>query len=138
MARYNLIQIGSIYFTSDGTASGIPCKVNVDGISEAVLTKSGQTIISANGVPWTQVIDVSRKGLVFSFNLDFIDKDVHDDVVTMFQDMVDNLDTEVMNITGDTGNFTFNVKPFLPNAINVSGGFSGNILKGVIYTVITT
>jgi hypothetical protein len=137
MARFNLIEIDGIYLTSNGLISGKPCKIQVKGLNRFATTKTGQIQNSANGTPYAQLIDFSHKGLELELLADFMAKSVFDSIVESFEDSKNDATTFPLIINGDTGNYSLTAMPKIPDDIDWAG-FSGGIIKGATFRVITT
>lgn len=136
MARFHLIQIGSIFLTDDGSEDGKPCKTHVTGIGIISLDKVGTTRPQASGRPRTQL--AQPKNIPISISVDYIHKDVHSDILEQLQDSLNDDTDFVLNISGDTGTFELTAIPDFPNHTNLTGDFSTNILKSVTYNFRTT
>jgi len=62
VSRYYTGQIGSVYLTSDGTPTGVPCKVEVVG-DDQFADDLGETLtLAADATPHSQSIVLNKKG----------------------------------------------------------------------------
>ncbi len=136
MARYNRIQLGATYLTSNGLVGGIPCKVNVEGLGQLLFDKTGQIIQSANGTPYSQTIDVDKHGLVLTLTLDYVAQAVFNTLVAAINTAINAGNSIVLDILGDTGNYVLNVIPLIPDPVTHEG-FSGAIIKQMVIKVMT-
>lgn len=137
MARYNLIKIGTIYLTNDGTQTGKECKTSVTGLNLLKTTKIGNIQYAADGTPHANLIEVGQKGVPIEITVDWLAKTVFDNINTTINDALNNMTTINVIITGDTGTFNVNVIPGLAEPIDWAG-FSSGIIKGAKYKFVTT
>lgn len=135
MARYNAIQIGSIYLTNTGLVGGTPCKTSVSGL-EALKPQYNKNIIKAiDGTPYSQLA-VGQKGFDLEISISWLAKSVFDDINDLLDDADDTQTPVAVVIDGDFGTFNVNV---VPNVSYVSyGKFSNDVLQDVKYRVVTT
>lgn len=138
MARFNTVQLNSIYFTDDGTGSGTPCKLAIKGLDALKTAKTGQTVQSADGAPFLQIVENSNKGLVVSITPVILMKDVFDSLTAEIAGAIENETTIDLEISGDTGDFSLTVLPLLPNPIQFSGDFLNARIKSPTFNFITT
>lgn len=135
--RFNLVRIGSIWFTNDGTETGTRCKVLVNGVDVAALDYAGTTIVASTGKAYTQLVDFAEKqGTVFSFQFADILITRHEAILDMMNDLLGNETNAVLEISGSFKNISTNVKPMLPGAVTSNGEFRGDYIKQVTYTFI--
>lgn len=134
MARYNAIQIGSVYLTNTGLVGGTPCKTSVIGL-DGLKPQFNKNIIKAiDGTPYSQLTD-GKKGLDLEITIDWLAKSVFDAINVIFDDSDDNNTQVAVVINGDFGNFSINV---ITNVNYVSyGKFSNGVLQTVKYRVVT-
>lgn len=137
MARFNQVKIGSVYLTSTGANGGTPCKVDVTGINALKTDKTGQVISSADGTPYAQLIDVNNKGIPLEVRTEWMLKAVFDSIVTIINNAKNAGTGITVEITGDTGNFTVSVIPYVPDDI-VFELFRNGYIKGAGFRFITT
>lgn len=135
MARYNAIQIGSVYLTSTGLVGGTPCKTNVSGL-DALKPQYNKNVIKAiDGTPYSQITS-GKKGIDLEIDIDWIAKSVFDAINTIMNTSDNDASNIAVVINGDTGNFSINVRP---NTDYVKfSKFSNNVLQGVKYRVVTS
>lgn len=109
MAQDNLIKLGSIWLTSDGSETGLPCVVDVGGLPDLKMKWWGNAGRNARG---NAVMNLSKvAGVDLSFAIPAISIDVLDDIVDLFDDALDNDDTFELKIEGETGNFYLIAEP---------------------------
>lgn len=137
MARYNQVQIGSVYLTSTGANGGKPCKVDVKGLGKLKTTKTGQVINSADGTPYAQLLSVGHKGLPIEVITDWMTKTVFDSVVSLIETAKNAASSITLVITGETGTFSLTTIPDVPEDIDF-GSFSTSYIKGAIFRFKTT
>jgi hypothetical protein len=137
MARYNAVQIGSVYLTSTGAAGGLPCKTTIKGLESMKTSKTGQALISADGTPYLQVIDVDNRGIPVEITTDWMSKTVFDSVVALIESAINSASSIALVINGDTGNFSFNAVPAVPEQIFFQD-FRNNYIRGAGFKFIRT
>lgn len=137
MARYNHIQIGTIHLTNDGTAIGMECKTSVIGLNFLKTSKAGNIQYSADGTPYAQIIDVGNKGVALEIGADWMSKTVFDSIVALMNTALNTFATINIIITGDTGDFSVNCIPNIPDIVSWDSFISGTI-KGVKFRFVTT
>lgn len=135
MARFNLIQIGSIYITSNGLVGGSRCKTEVDGLNPLRLSRRSSIIKAIDGTPYRQLSE-SVKGIDFDITIDWMAKTVYDNIIGLFDDSNEDGTFIAVSVDGDTGTYSVNA---IPQADPVSSdGFSGGIIKKVKFKMVTT
>lgn len=138
MARFNKVKIGSdTWLTSNGASDGAPCKVTVTGINFLKNTKTGSIKSSADGTPYVQLLDNGHKGVSIEIKVDFLIKSIFDTIVSKHNDSKNNQTVIALQILGDTGNFSFNAIPSVPNDIDFDG-FTGGIIKSSVFRYVIT
>lgn len=137
MARYNLIQLGTIYLTSNGLSNGSPCKTQVNGLSPLKTDKTGQVFSSANGTPYAQLVDVDNKGTIIEIITEWMSKTVFDSIVTLINNTKNSAISITLVIAGDLGTFNLSVIPGIPDDIIVDE-FRNGYIKGAKFRFVTT
>jgi len=136
MARYNTVNIGSYYFTKDGTLSGRPCRLNVIGLDALQLTKTGKNEFDAEGNAYVFLVD--KKSQLIRIEIEYITKTVFDNLVSEIQDALDAETTIALGVDGDLGTFSLSVVPKFPKPITASGKFDNERIDGVALEFYTT
>lgn len=131
MGRYNLIQIGSAYLTSDGTASGDRCRTQVTGLGSLSLDFTGNVITALDGTPYVQVLQNRRRGLPLSVTAAQMSKALFEQLVGIVQTAVSTSTTIDVRVSGDTGVFSFKCVPGFPNPVE----FPGTFIEGRVFDV---
>lgn len=135
MARFNLIQIGSIYITSTGLVDGSRCKSEVTGLDPLRLSRRVSIIKAIDGTPYRQLSE-SEKGIDFQISIDWVAKTVYDNILNLFDDSNEDGTFIAISVDGDTGTYSVNA---IPQSDPVSSeGFSGGIIKKVKFKMVTT
>jgi hypothetical protein len=134
MADYNRVKIGAIYLTDDGLGTGVPCRVEVAGLSRLKLSKTGVVRTAADGTPYPYTLDNAGQGAPIQIRSLVTMKNVFDDVVAEIEAAAG----APLNITvdGDTGSFDLDCYPAHPNAIEFPGGFSEGRIEGVTFNFV--
>lgn len=139
MARFYKIMIGSIWLTDTGLEPGRPCKVEVAGVPGLLVPDQGNVSIGADGVPFREKPLVpTGAGRPFSIMAAFMTKTVYDALKSALDTAAGgNADFNVTG-SGTPGNFDVDAIVFdNPQYISYAG-FSGDNLKGVTISLITT
>src|SRR5687768_7488140 len=96
--RYNLISLGSIYFTKTGLSTGAPCRTEVTGLDALSLSFTGQTIIAIDGTPYVQTVSPIR-GVPVSVRIEVMEEDVYHSVRAALNAAVGALTTLTLTLT---------------------------------------
>lgn len=141
--RNNLVQIGSIWLTEDGTNTGRRYKTKITGLDKLKPDKIGQKIVAIDGVPHTNSVRPNVHNITISIELLVdIDKDMFDNIVSAINTALNTNASMGLNIDGHTGNFALTVKPDIASPIGFPGEFSGDTgtehIKGTTFTFYTT
>ena len=121
--RYNTIQLGSLYFTTDGTSAGFPCKSEVSGLEKLLLPVTGQIIDTIDGEPIMQNVQPA-KGAVISTKFSVLEQSVLFSLVSAVTAAVTGSTTQTLTLTeGAFGDFVLTVYPNLPDFISAPGDF---------------
>lgn len=134
MARYNVVQIGTVYLTGNGLVGGTPCKNSIPELSILKPAKRKNLIKAIDGSPISQTF-AGIKGIDLTLKIDWLAKAVFDAINVLF-DASDSTKTPmVMVVTGDAGTFNMTV---VPNSDYVHfDKFSGSIFTGIDYRMVT-
>jgi hypothetical protein len=133
--RFYRLQIESVYLTEDGTVTGTPCKMIVQGAEALRVLYSGQTAPSANGTPHTVAFSIGTLGRQLVITIEILPSDVFDDLVTAINGAIENNSTITLTGTGDYGDFSLEAVPTLPDPVTSSGEFINGRLKKVTLKV---
>lgn len=138
MARFNEIQIGSLYLTDTGLVGGVKCKSEVDGLDALLLNYTGAVIIAADGTPHAQIADNTEgKGAPIAIRPFVLTTSVFTSLKTIFNTALAGGTSINVIITGDTGTFNLQCLPGLPKPIAGSGKFiNGRIFEETINFVV--
>lgn len=139
MARFYTISIGGIYLTDTGLVGGRPCKTELQGISALLIPDQGNISVGADGTPFREKpLIATGGGRGFAIIAAFMAKSVYDTI----KSALDTAATANASINivgaGTPGNFDVDAIVFdNPQYISYAG-FSGDNLKGVTISLITT
>ena len=136
MARYSLIQIGSHYLTSDGTASGDRCRTSVAGLGSLSLDHTGSVVTALDGTPYVQTTANRRRGLPLSVTVEQMSKTLFESLVGTVQTAISTSATVDVRISGDTGVFSFSCVPGFPNPVELPGSFIEGRIQSVTFNFI--
>jgi hypothetical protein len=137
MAKFYLIQLNSVYLTSDGTSSGKRCKLTVSGVENLVRTRTGFTSLAIDGTPVTQIVEQNGKGFAVEISIETLTKTVFDDLIELINNALVQSATIDLIGTGETGNFNVDVIPLMPNPFSFES-FRNNYIKNVALRFVTT
>lgn len=107
MARYYTVQIGSIHLTSTGLEGGLPCRVEIQGLTPITPAYRRTVIQAIEGPPAVQLFD-NRIGEAISMVILNIGKAVYEELIEAINDA--DASTGIINIKlsgGDLGEFDF-------------------------------
>lgn len=138
MSDYNLIQIGDTYLTDSGEVDGMPCRVDVSGLDALQFDFTGAQVLSANGNPYSFIVENSGAGLPIEIRPFAVMKDVFDDIRAEIQAAVDGDTAIVIKISGATGTFDLDCIPALPKPIEFPGTFSDERIDNVVFRFLVT
>jgi hypothetical protein len=130
MSRFYEIQIGGVYLTEDGTASGTPCKLSVENVEDLLTTVAGNAQLSANGTPIFQLVEWTA-GKQFAVRVSTLTKDVWLDLVELLNTALEEEDALSITGSGDTGDFTVSAKPFPQKPFAAERFINGRIINAV-------
>lgn len=131
MGRYNLISIGGVYLTTDGTATGDKCRSNVTGLDALNLDYAGNTFTALDGTPYVQVIANRSRGEVVEVDIEQLGKSVFEQIVGVLNGATASSTGFAMKVVGDLGSFYLTVLPNYPNPLEVSGEFIEERIRSV-------
>ncbi|SRR5258706_16358363 len=139
MARYYRVKIGSIYLTHDGTNTGRPCKVDVEGVNGLILPDTGNVATGADGTPFREIpLTPTGAGRPFVIIAAFLVSSVYASLKAALDSAAgSNAD---FNVTGSglPGDFDADAIVFDNPQYLTFEGFSGDNLKGVRISLMTT
>lgn len=136
MARYNLVNLETIYFTKTGLVGGVRCRTNVIGLDALKLTKTGRNEFDAEGNAYVFLVD--KKSQLIRIEIEYITKAVFDALVALIQAALNAETTLSLGIAGDLGTFALETVPKFPKPITASGKFSNERIDGVAIELYTT
>jgi hypothetical protein len=120
MGDYNLVQLEDIYFTDDGLVTGLPCRIDTQGLDTLALSHTGFVVKSGNGTPYAFVLD-SVAGMDLQLKPFVISSAVFEDIIDLFNTFTDASDNFDLVITGDLGTYTLTCIPTLPKPLDFPG-----------------
>lgn len=136
MADYNLVKIGTVYLTDDGTSGGNPCRTEVTGLQALKASKTGAVQAAADGTPYAFLTDNTGKGVVIGIKPFTLTKTVFDSVVTAINAALATPAAINITVSGDTGNFDLDCLPVLPLPVTFPGTFASSRIDGVEFNFI--
>lgn len=135
--EYPLVELGSVFFTSDGLDSGVHCRVEVEGLEELALTGAVQAIKALSGKPYLQ-LSGDQLGKPIVLNCRQLESSVYEAVIEDIQDAIDNGTTLELNITESPfGDFPLTVLPD-ERCVQHKYAFLDTRLYGVSFHFLTT
>lgn len=134
MAEYYKMRFGSVWFTTDGTADGEPCKVEFLSGFDELLDRVGSTGIADSGKPKTEFPLNEGRGIAVEMKFASTSYPKLADLKTLF----DANEPFIFAGTGIAGNFTIGGLPhYAPQPIQ-RGVQMSQRMKDLIVRVITT
>lgn len=109
---YYEIQIDSVYLTENGTASGLVCRLGVQGVNQLRSNYKRIRLPNAiDGTPIFQVIEVGEKGKDLTITIETLKADVLDESISIIENINENGgDVQIVGI-GAIGNFDVSAVP---------------------------
>lgn len=116
MARFYRIQLDSIYLTSDGTVSGVPCKLEIPEVSDVIDGFAQNPVIANNGEVVHQTFE-QINGKIFNIAVEVMTKTLWESLKTLRDTALGSSLTINVIGTGDIGDFDIEAIPlkFLSN-----------------------
>src|SRR5687768_11251136 len=103
--KFYLDSIGSVHLSSDGTADGNRCKLEVENVAVLLRTVTGVSIPAAGGTRVNQVVPWTA-GKPFAVRISVIGSDEWSDLKTLMDNSILNDTTFTVAGTGTPGNFS--------------------------------
>jgi hypothetical protein len=128
--KYYQISIGGIVVSSNGTNTGVRCRVSVENVNDLLRNYTGSQITSGNGSSVDQIIPYTA-GKDFSVVFFKPTIAVWNSLKTLFDNYAGNGVPFAVIGTGAPGNFNVNAKPIINNPYDWKG-FSATHLKELI------
>lgn len=129
--RYNLVQIGDVYLTSDGTSSGTPCRVRVSNIGKLTSRYQGQVVKAADGTPYLQTIDSVGQGTDLDIVITAINLNELKSLINYIDQAVEESQLISVVISGLAGTFYLDCLPIYPQPIQIPEEFAHNRFENV-------
>lgn len=124
MARFNTVQIETLYLTDTGLVGGIACKVDVSGLDGLVLGYSGNVALAADGTPYAFVqSNAEAQGSPLAIRIETLTTAVFSSLKTLLNSAIAGGTALTVVINGDTGNFSLECLPLFPRPIAFPGKF---------------
>jgi len=128
MARFNEVQIGSVFLTETGDDGDTGVKSDVTGLEGLYSGYTGSTVDSIGGPSWNFSRENLGEGVRIEIRPESIPKTVLDLVKAALDAVTPTNATVQCVFTGDTGTYDVNCKPVLP----IAAGFGGKFINGRI------
>lgn len=136
MSRLYKVKIGDVHLSSTGTAAGIGCKLEVDGIEDLLVQVTGVAIPSITGAPIFQMMPWTA-GKQFSVRVEtFIYKAQWEALKILLNDSLAAGTSFPVTGTGDIGNFSVTARAF-PNKPFAAAGFTNDRIEQPAFRLIT-
>lgn len=136
--QYDLISIGTVFLTSDGTDTGRKCRTVVTGIEALLAGFRGATQTAIDGTPYLQVTANNYKGIRFSINVNVTPDTELQALMTQINTALSGGNAIQVTIDGSRGTYDLQCLPDLtPGA--VTGGEETDIggrIKNLIFNFI--
>lgn len=140
MARFNTVQIETLYFTDTGLVGGKPCKIEVTGLDALSLASTGAIAIAADGMPYAFVAsNAEGQGVPIRIAPEQLTTALFASLKTIINAAIAGSTTLTVIITGDTGTFNLECLPALPKPLEFPGKFrNGRIYESAINLVVAS
>ncbi|MGB7925600.1 MAG: hypothetical protein WCF57_20345 [Pyrinomonadaceae bacterium] len=136
MSRYFTGRIGDIFLTSDGTESGIPCRIEVEGSDAFADDVAVGVTYGADGSPFFQAVTLNKKGVQFEIRIAYCPsslKDSLDALIAATRSTSATVRVRLNSIKRD-----IDVQAKGAPAWTSTGAWSGDIVQDVVYRFIST
>lgn len=129
MGQYYKAQIDSVYLTDDGTDTGEPCRVDITGLDALTLNYAGSNTNSADGTPYSFVIEHEGQGSPLRLATGVVTADVFEDLQSVINTALAADDTINLKLSdGPFGDFDLECLPGFPRPIEFSGKFDDDYI----------
>ena len=137
MAKYYRVTLGTIHFTDNGAAGGVPCRVEVEGAGVLGRTKTGGTQLAADLTPYSFVSDWDRRGSSVSIRPTWLTTAVYDSVLALVNALDPVSGTLQLDLVGDPGSHSLLVVPRYPDWLGGPARFrTGRVFEPVFNFVV--
>jgi hypothetical protein len=141
MAENYLVSLNDeLYFTDDGTETGAPCRVPVEGVDQLRGGFTGATIRSAANTPYTFVNANTKKGTLLQLKPVVITSDVIDSLETLLDTATAAGETINLKLTdGTPGDFDLEVTGYYAEGvrpISFSTDFVDDFMYGAVISLV--
>lgn len=133
--NYNLVKIGTVWLTSDGTETGEPCRVEVLGLGRLLLGNLGSVNKAADGTPYLYSVESVGQGTDIQITVTAL---MAAEVVSLAGVINTALSAETaieVTVEGLAGDFTLSCLPLLPNPIEIPGSFNNDRIESVVISL---
>lgn len=128
MARFHLIQIGSVYLTSTGLVGGIRCKTRVTGLDELFSGYAGASVVPIDGPHHNFKKENNGEGVEIKIEiLTQWTASVMDTLNTAFNTAFGS-DASIVCIFTGFKTWNLDCQPIFPKPIAFPGDFSGALV----------
>lgn len=125
-----------IFLTSDGTESGIPCRIEVEGSDVFADDSAVNVNYGADGSPYYQAVALNRKGITFEIKILYCPVDVKDSLDALLAPTRSTSATVRVRLNSIKRDIDVAAKA-APQWTS-TGAWSGEIIQDVIYRFIST
>lgn len=138
MAKFYRVKIGSIFLTSDGSETGLACKLSVAGADALLLSApvNSSTVLAVDGTPINIFVGTSA-GRILEIRVLVLTKHVWELLVAEINTALENESTINLTGTGDIGDFDVDCLPLLPKPFEAAE-FKNERIKNSTFRFITT
>ena len=133
--KFYTVTIDDIFLTSDGTAQGDECKLDVSNVEDLLTTVAGTVTPSITGSPVFQTIPWTS-GKQFDVRVNVLNRQQWDDLKALINDAQSNSTSFAVAGTGDIGDFSVTVRPF-PQKPFAAQRFKNERIYGAVLRFIT-
>lgn len=132
--RFYRVKLGSVYWTNDGTVTGRPLKVSIEGIAGLLTNYNGAVYIAMDGTPHLVETVTSGRGRELQITAAFIPTALLNSLVAQITTSLSTRTAMTLELTnGALGDFTIDVLPGLPEPISGGTQFSNGIARDVTF-----
>jgi hypothetical protein len=139
MARFYKVKIGDIWLTRDGLEAGPACKTDIQGAALLTSPTVGNVAIGSDGGPFRETpLTPDGGGRAFLISVPVMKQDVFEDLRAALDAAAASASDFNVTGSGSTGDFDVDAIVFDNPVYLDFGAFSGDDIKNVKISLITT
>jgi hypothetical protein len=138
MARSYKVQIDSVWLTDDGTETGKPCRITIEGINGLIVANVGNVTVSDDGTPFRETPQTpTGGGRPFAIKAAWLNSTQFDAIKAVLDAAALAGSAFQVTGTGTPGDFDVQAQVNDNPTYIAADSFSGEALRGVTINLIT-